>query len=125
MARKPAQDKWDAANMASQNVRVRRELLENFKAACVARGDAVNGVLRQAMIDYINATPTVADEMNDQTLSVIGQLAADVEDLRAIYLCETVDDETRKKAAANAEHVLDLIQRITAADGSEQRKNSE
>lgn len=40
--------------MASQNIRVRRELLDSFKAACAARGDAVNGVLREAMQRYIN-----------------------------------------------------------------------
>lgn len=61
MARKPAQDKWDAANMASQNIRVKKTLLDDFKAACAARGDAVNGVLRECMERYV----TEYDAMKD------------------------------------------------------------
>ena len=38
--------------MASQTIRVKRELLDSFKAACAARGDAVNAVFRVAMEDY-------------------------------------------------------------------------
>lgn len=128
-SQRAAADKWDAANMAYQTVKVRRDLLDSFKAACAERGDKVNTVLREAMENYVNGTNDrpVAGLTNDETLHVIGQLAADIEELRAIYLCETVDDETRNRAAINAEHVLDLIQKITAAlpDGSEQRKNSE
>ena len=39
--------------MAYQTVKVRRELLEQFKAACAERGDRVNTVLREAMENYI------------------------------------------------------------------------
>ena len=39
---------------------VRRQLLDDFKAACAARGDRVNTVLREAMENYVNATPTGA-----------------------------------------------------------------
>ena len=52
-ARKAANQRWDAANMAYQTVKVKRELLEDFKAACAARGDKVNTVLRHAMEDYL------------------------------------------------------------------------
>ena len=52
MPRKTYQDKWDAEHMASQTIRVKRELLDSFKAACAARGDAVNAVFRVAMEDY-------------------------------------------------------------------------
>lgn len=51
--RRPAADKWDAANMAYQTVKVRKTLLDSFKAACAARGDKVNTVLRQAMERYV------------------------------------------------------------------------
>jgi uncharacterized protein (DUF4415 family) len=46
--------RWDDAHMAYQTVKVRRELLEDFRAACAARGDKVNAVLREAMEAYIN-----------------------------------------------------------------------
>ena len=52
-ARRAANDRWDAANMAYQTVKVPKSLLENFKATCVARGDKVNTVLRQAMQEYV------------------------------------------------------------------------
>lgn len=47
-----AAQKWDAENMACQTVKVRRALLDDFRAACAARGDKVNAVLRQAMEAY-------------------------------------------------------------------------
>ena len=51
--KRAANDKWDATHMAYQTVKVRRELLEDFRATCKARGDAVNTVLREAMEDYV------------------------------------------------------------------------
>ena len=53
-AKKASNAKWDSENMAYQTVKVRRQLLEEFRAACAARGDKVNTVLREAMEDYIN-----------------------------------------------------------------------
>ena len=53
-AQKKARDKYDKENMVCQTVKVNKKLLEEFKAAVNARGDKVNTVLRQAMIDYIN-----------------------------------------------------------------------
>ena len=52
-AKKATNLKWDKENMAYQTIKVRRELLEDFKAACAARGDRVNTVLREAMERYI------------------------------------------------------------------------
>ena len=54
-AAKAARDKWDRENMAYQTVKVSRRLLDDFKAACAARGDKVNTVLRQAMENYVAA----------------------------------------------------------------------
>ena len=48
-------DKWDAENMAYQTIKVRRELLDNFRAACAARGDKVNTVLKNAMQAYVDS----------------------------------------------------------------------
>lgn len=51
-AQRRANQKWDAENMAYQTIKVKKTLLEDFKAACAARGDKVNTVLRQAMEEY-------------------------------------------------------------------------
>ncbi len=53
-SKRASNDKWDKGNMAYQTVKVRRELLEDFKAACAARGAKVNTILREAMEDYIS-----------------------------------------------------------------------
>ena len=52
-ARKQSRKKWDEKNMAYQTVKVNKKLLEEFRKAVADRGDRVNTVLRQAMIDYI------------------------------------------------------------------------
>lgn len=52
-SKRASNDRWDAANMACQTIKVRRELLEAFKAACADRGDRVNTVLREAMERYV------------------------------------------------------------------------
>lgn len=57
-----AADKYDAAYMAYQTVKVRRDLLQSFRAAVATRGDRVNTVLRQAMERYIAETDTQAPE---------------------------------------------------------------
>ena len=52
-AGKAARDRWDAANMAYQTVKVNKALLESFRACVAANGDRVNTVLRLAMEEYI------------------------------------------------------------------------
>ena len=52
-AKKASNLKWDNENMAYQTIKVRRELLEEFRETCAARGDKVNTVLREAMEKYI------------------------------------------------------------------------
>jgi uncharacterized protein (DUF4415 family) len=51
-ARRRANKKWDSENMICQTIKVKKTLLEDFKAACAANGDKVNTVLRQAMENY-------------------------------------------------------------------------
>ena len=51
-----ARDRWDAENMAYQTVKVKKTTLERFRAACAARGDRVNTVLREAMEKYADDT---------------------------------------------------------------------
>lgn len=54
-AKRQSNDKWDAANMAYQTVKVRRELLEEFRQCVQDHGDKVNTVLRSAMEEYIRS----------------------------------------------------------------------
>jgi uncharacterized protein (DUF4415 family) len=52
-AKKASNQKWDAANMAYQTVKVSRALLTDFRECVAANGDKVNAVLREAMERYI------------------------------------------------------------------------
>ena len=52
-SKRQSNDRWDAANMAYQTVKVRRELLEEFRQTVADNGDKVNTVLREAMEEYI------------------------------------------------------------------------
>lgn len=52
--KRASNDKWDAANMAYQTVKVRRELLDRFRQCCADRGEKVNTVLREAMERYVD-----------------------------------------------------------------------
>ena len=55
-AKKASNARWDAKNMAYQTVKVSRPLLDAFRAACAARGDRVNTILRRAMETYVAET---------------------------------------------------------------------
>ena len=52
-AQRAAIKRYDAKNMAYQSVKIQKDLLKQFRAACAERGDKVNTVLRKAMEDYI------------------------------------------------------------------------
>lgn len=54
MARTPAQEKWDAANMTYQTIKLKRALLDDFKAACAAQGDKVNTFLVGCIQKYVD-----------------------------------------------------------------------
>ena len=51
-SKRASNDKWDRANMAYKTVKVRRELLDDFEAACRDRGDKANTIMREAMEQY-------------------------------------------------------------------------
>lgn len=53
-AKRAANNKWDAANMAVITCKARRDLIDDFKAACRAAGETPNAVLRETMIAYIS-----------------------------------------------------------------------
>ena len=61
-AQRRSNNKWDAANMSYQTVKVRRELLEEFRQCVQANGDKVNTVLKNAMEEYINSHKGVTTE---------------------------------------------------------------
>ena len=54
-AQKRADAKYKASTMAQQNVAIRRETLEQFKALAAEHGDKVNTILREAIEAYIVA----------------------------------------------------------------------
>ena len=64
-ARRKARDKWDAANMAYQTVKVNKVLLESFREVCKARGDKVNTVLRRAMEAYVQESEHPSTESEE------------------------------------------------------------
>lgn len=70
-SKKQSNAKWDKENMAYQTVKVRRELLDQFKAACTARGDKVNTVLRVAMENYIKEAEENQDDQEAGVLDLI------------------------------------------------------
>lgn len=55
--------------MAYQTIKIRSEVLEDFKAACAANGDKVNTVLREAIEQYIatHPLPAAAQETGQDT----------------------------------------------------------
>ncbi len=65
-AKRASNDKWDAEHMAYQTVKVRRELLDEFRLTCKLRGDPVNAVLRRAMEDYVEQARTAPGGRKEQ-----------------------------------------------------------
>ena len=61
-AKRASNDRWDAENMTYQTIKVRRELLAEFKEICAARGDKVNTVLREAIERYIQENRSKAGD---------------------------------------------------------------
>lgn len=49
--------KWDKENMTVLACKVRKEIAEQFKAACAERGTTSNAVLQQAVKAYLNEHP--------------------------------------------------------------------
>ena len=52
-AQRKARNKYDSENMDRVTVKVKKELLQEFRQAVQDNGDKVNTVLREAMKDYI------------------------------------------------------------------------
>ena len=117
MARTKHQDKYDEQHYVFQSVKVRRQLLDDFKATCAARGDRVNTVLREAMEKYIAGD--AGDDVTGVTLSLDDMIA----------VCAVLDSLTLNPKKREDRFIADLRDRLlqlrdAAADGSEQRKNS-
>lgn len=56
-ARKKANAKWDAANMATLAVRVKKEMADQFRAYCAVKGVTVNTELREYVQSCIGGAP--------------------------------------------------------------------
>lgn len=59
--KKKANKTWDDKNMLYQTVKVRKELLLEFKEICNRRGDRVNTVLKTAIEDYVEKYREVSE----------------------------------------------------------------
>ncbi len=62
-AKRAANNKWDAANMAVITCKARRDLIDDFKAACRTVGDTPNAVIRRTMEDYLANAQNAAQLM--------------------------------------------------------------
>ena len=52
-AKRRSNNAWDRANMTVLGCKVRRDYADEIRAACVARGDTVNAVIRRALDAYL------------------------------------------------------------------------
>lgn len=52
--------------MAYQTVKVRKELLEQFREAVQANGDRVNTVLKEAMEEYVRTHSSATDQEREK-----------------------------------------------------------
>ena len=68
MARTKHQDKYDEQHYVFQSVKVRRQLRDDFKAACAERGDKVNTVLRRCMERYVEETAADGSEQRKNSV---------------------------------------------------------
>lgn len=57
-ARKKANAKWDAANMATLAVRVKKDMADQFRAYCAVKGVTVNTELREYVQSCISGAPS-------------------------------------------------------------------
>lgn len=53
-AKKEANQAWDRKHMTTLCCRVRREYADKVREACAAQGDTVNGVIKEALDQYLN-----------------------------------------------------------------------
>ena len=52
-AQKTATQKWQKKNMVVLSCKVRRDRADRVRAAAAANGDTINGILRQALDQYL------------------------------------------------------------------------
>ena len=58
-AQKRAAKKYQAAHLASVGIKMRKEDAEAFKAACAATGTTPSAVIRDAITQFMAASPAV------------------------------------------------------------------
>lgn len=98
-------NKWDSENMAYQTIKVRKSLLEDFKAACAERGDKVNTVLREAMERYVGGS--VGDDVQNVVVSLDDVIAVCAV-LDALVLGDTREDVFIKQIRDKLDQLRDV-----------------
>lgn len=61
MSQQPTQGKSDAEKIVSFTIHIKRQLLDDLKAACATRGHAVNAVVRESIENYVYHTKDAHD----------------------------------------------------------------
>ena len=94
--------------MAYQTVKVRREILEEFRAAVAARGDRVNTVLREAMEEYTaghvatkQAGPVVPSPGSELLTPAAVQIATAAADAAGLPVPEWIERAVMGQQAAD------------------------
>lgn len=103
-AKKASNAAWDKENMAYQTVKVRREILEEFKAKVKERGDKVNTVLRDAMVSYSSNVPTAGPapaglELDDEALQMAKEAAGKTGEELGEFLTRAIKDTADRDEA--------------------------
>ena len=98
-------NKWDSENMAYQTIKVRKSLLDAFKAACAERGDKVNTVLREAMERYVGGS--VGDDVQNVVVSLDDVIAVCAV-LDALVLGDTREDVFIKQIRDKLDQLRDV-----------------
>ena len=102
-AQKKSSKKWDAENMATLAVRVKKEVEENFRGYCSARGITVNTALRDYVQACINGETVVSSPAGDSApimspsaLSLARDGAQKANETLPAFLERAVTDEIKR-----------------------------
>lgn len=57
-SQRKAKNKWDAANMTSISIKIKKEYADSIRAACVADNIRVSDIIYKALSDYMNKRGT-------------------------------------------------------------------
>lgn len=99
-AKKASNARWDAENMAYQTVKVKKQLLQDFKTVCSERGEKVNTVLRGAMEHYITCTvdpaPQAPQHLTPEAMEQATQAAQAAGEELTAWIARAISDTAKR-----------------------------